>query len=102
MEIFSLFNKTTETKDVPKGIAKEDFITRGAVDKLYIPLFLYKPPFGWPRNQNIPAIRRLAQTPQAAMGIKAILDVVDTVPWDIVPKEGFEEDNQTVISCRRS
>lgn len=97
MEIFSLFNKTTETKDVPKGIAKEDFTTRGAVDKLYIPLFLYKPPFGWPRNQNIPAIRRLAQTPQAAMGIKAIIDVIDTVPWDIVPKEGFEEDNETVI-----
>ncbi len=97
MEIFSLFNKTTETKDVPKSIATTDFQSRGAVDKLYIPFFLYKPPFGWPRNQNLPAIRRLAQTPQAAMGIKAILDVVDTVPWDIVPKEGFEEDNQTVI-----
>lgn len=97
MEIFSLFNKKPEVKDVPRGIATADFEPRDAVDKLYMPLFLYKPPFGWPRNQNIPAIRRLVQTPQAAMGVKAILDVIDTVPWDIVPKEGFEEDNQTVI-----
>lgn len=96
MEIFSFFNKSsTETKAVPKGIALTDFQNRGAIDKLYLPLFLYKPPFGWPRNTNIPAIRRLAQTPQAAMGVKAVLDVIDIVPWDIVPKEGFEEDNST-------
>jgi len=96
MEIFSLFNKSgTETKAVPKNVASADFEPRGAIDKLYLPLFLYKPPFGWPRNTNIPAIRRLVQTPQAAMAVKTIVDVIDVIPWDIVPKEGFDEDNET-------
>ena len=95
-----MFNRKTDIdiKSVPTGVGSTDIEPRNAIDKLYLPLFLFKPPFGWPRNQNIPAIRRLAQTPQAAMGMKAILDVVDTIPWDIVPKEGFEEDNETTKS----
>lgn len=60
--------------------------------KFYIPKYLYKPPFGYPRFQNIPYLRYLASTPYCEMCITTIIDSIAAVPWDIVAEEGFEDD----------
>jgi len=33
----------------------------GGIFKTYVPNFLYKPPFGYPRSENIPLIRQTAK-----------------------------------------
>ena len=65
--------------------------TRDAQPKAYIPKFMYKPPFGYPRFVDIPSIRRLAASPYVDMCITAIIDEACAVPWDITIKEGKED-----------
>lgn len=72
--------------------------TREGINKAYIPKFLYKPPFGYPRFANIPYIRYLAQTPYVEMCVDTIIKELISIPWDIVPnpdipKEEFEDSN---------
>ncbi len=73
--------------------------TRDAQPKAYIPKFMYKPPFGYPRFVDIPNIRRLAASPYVDMCITAIIDEACAVPWDIAIKEGKEDskDAQTHV-----
>ncbi len=71
--------------------------TRDGINKAYIPKFLYKPPFGYPRFANVSYIRYLAQTPYVEMCIDTILKELISIPWDIIPnpdipKEEFEND----------
>ena len=65
--------------------------TRNAQPKAYIPKFIYKPPFGYPRFVDLPNLRRLAATPYVEMCISTAIDELCAVPWDIVAKEGKEE-----------
>jgi len=67
--------------------------TREGINKAYIPKFLYKPPFGYPRFANITYIRYLAQTPYVEMCIGTIIDEIAGIEWDIVPTEGMEEES---------
>jgi len=102
MAIFNYFGKkSVEQKSVPKGVAMSDTGDRGGISKIFMPYFLAKPPFGWPRHQNLGVIRMLSHTPQSAIGIKTIIDIIDGVPWDIVPKEGFDPENETTIDHQR-
>ena len=55
--------------------------------KAYMPDFLWKPPFGYPRGIDVGEIRRLAQTPYCEMAKGVIIDEVCSVKWDIVPEE---------------
>ncbi|MEK0335831.1 MAG: phage portal protein [Nitrosopumilus sp.] len=64
--------------------------TRDGLPKAYIPKFLYKPPFGYPRFVDLPNIRRLASTPYVDMCITTIVDELSSIPWDILVKEGIE------------
>lgn len=64
--------------------------TRDGVNKAYIPKFLYKPPFGYPRFTNLPYIRGLAQTPYVEMCITTIIDEICSIPWDITVSEGVD------------
>ena len=81
------------------GVAKKSVITvdsldettRDGISKAYIPKFLYKPPFGYPRFANMPYIRYLSQTPYVEMCIKTIIDEIASIEWDIVPVDGMEE-----------
>ena len=71
--------------------------TRDGINKAYIPKFLYKPPFGYPRFANVSYLRYLAQTPYVEMCIDTIIQELISVPWDIVPnpdipKEEFENE----------
>ncbi|MHA1302359.1 MAG: phage portal protein [Candidatus Heimdallarchaeaceae archaeon] len=87
MGILDLFKKE---KSVPP-VATITEESRGGIPKAYIPKFLYKPPFGYPRYVDLVTIRRLAAMPYVEMCISTIVDNVCAVPWDIVPKEGKED-----------
>ncbi len=79
-----------EVKAVPPvGSAFEP--TRGGMPKAYIPKFLYKPPYGYPRYVDIVTIRRLAAMPYVEMCISTIIDELCSIEWDIVAKEGMED-----------
>ena len=69
-------------------------ITREGLPKAYIPKFLYKPPFGYPRFVDLPNVRRLASMPYVEMCISAIIDEMSAIEWDIVPKDGIELTDQ--------
>ena len=76
-----------------KAVPKIDPIierTRDGLPKAYIPKFLYKTPFGYPRYVDLPNIRRLAATPYVEMCIGAVIDEMSAVEWAIVPKDGVE------------
>ena len=65
--------------------------TREGINKAYIPKFLYKPPFGYPRFANLSYVRYLATTPYVEMCINTIINEIAAIEWDIVPKDGMEE-----------
>ena len=66
--------------------------TREGVQKAYIPKWLFKPPYGYPRYANMSLVRWLAKTPYADMCITTIIDELTSIPWDVVIEPGFEDD----------
>ena len=58
--------------------------------KTMYPIYLYKPPFGYPRNVNVVFLRQLAKNPYVYSVIKAIMDQAAEAKWDIKPKKGTE------------
>jgi hypothetical protein len=54
--------------------------------------YLYKPPYGYPRNVDIPTLRLLAKSPYVFMVTQTIIDEIASVEWDVVPKETDEPD----------
>jgi len=83
------------------GLAKKSVITvdsldettREGINKAYIPKFLYKPPFGYPRFANMSYVRYLATTPYVEMCIRTIIDEISSIEWDIMPADGMEEES---------
>ena len=64
----------------------------GDIFKAYIPFFLYKPPFGYPRRDiDIANVRKLASSPFIWSIKKTIKDRITAIPWDIVVKDDREE-----------
>ena len=64
------------------------------IKKAYIPGFLYKPPFGYPRKDNPVLYRRLAETPYVFSVVKTLCDEASSLEWDICVKEGIENPEQ--------
>jgi len=62
----------------------------GSLLKAYIPNYLYKPPFGYPRPENLPLLRQLSKNPYIYSVIKTLCDEVASTPFDIVYKEETE------------
>ena len=60
--------------------------------KAFIPEFLYKPPYGYPRKVNVPALRDLGKNPYVFSVVKTIQDEVSNTPWKIAVKEEFAKD----------
>ena len=65
--------------------------------KAYIPWFLYKPPFGFPRQVNVIELRSLARNPYIFSIIKTLQDEISSIPYRITLKqeyidEGYEDD----------
>ena len=93
----NLFNrnkpKTSLKANLPSDPVGDMSVTpsqEGGIFKTYIPGFLYKPPFGYPRSENIPLIRQTARNGYVFSIIKTICDTVANAPWDIRLKDGIE------------
>ena len=69
------------------GVAAD--LTKGFY-KAVVPNFLYKPPFGFPLNKDVPEIRRLAKSPYVDMIIRTIAAEIASLEWQIVAKDGVE------------
>ena len=91
----SILNWITGKKSVIVVSSLEEQ-TRDGINKAYIPKFLYKPPFGYPRFANMGYIRYLAQTPYVQMCVKTIIDEIAAIEWDIVPVKGMEDEADEV------
>lgn len=68
--------------------------------KAVIPEYLYKPPFGFPRNINVPFLRNLAKNPYINSIIKTLQDEVTSTAWDILIKEDIELTRELEFSRR--
>lgn len=66
--------------------------TRNGQPKAFMPKFLYKPPYGYPRFNNMNYIRWLATTPYVDMCIETIVSEITSIEWDIVVKEELKKD----------
>lgn len=97
MGLFNFWKK--EEKTVP-AVGNISEATRNGLQKAYIPMFLYKPPFGYPRYVDLPNIRRLAMVPYVDMCITTTIDEMCAVPWDIQAKPG-KEDSPTLEEHKR-
>ncbi|MCF7861194.1 phage portal protein [Candidatus Woesearchaeota archaeon] len=91
--ITNLFGKAESPSDASMSTSdrQED------VFKAYIPWYLYKPPYGFPREVNPLQLRQLARNPYVFSVIKTLQDEVASVPFTIklreeYIKEGFNED----------
>jgi len=57
------------------------------VQKTYIPNFLYKPPYGYPRSLNVPEVRNYTKNPYIFGVKKRIKDEVAYSDWSIDPRD---------------
>lgn len=66
--------------------------SKGAdIFKAYIPNFLYKPPFGMPRRDNTPQMKKLSENPYVFSIIKTLCDEATSIDWEIKVKEEFQK-----------
>ncbi len=61
--------------------------TRDGQPKAYIPNFFYRPPFGYPRYENLLYYRQLAASVYVDMCETAIIDEVCSIPYEIVAED---------------
>lgn len=73
------------------GTMKE--VDAEGIFKAYIPNFLYKPPYGYPRYTDVQLIKNLSKNPYVFSVIKTLCDEATSIDWDIRVKEEFNEDN---------
>lgn len=59
--------------------------------KAVTPLYLYKPPWGYPRGANTNSLRELAKNPYVFAVIKTIADQIASARWDIMSKDDNKE-----------
>ena len=80
------------------AVKKEDGVftnTRGGVPllKRYIPYFIYKPPFGFPRTDlDIYNVRKIAQSPVFYSIENTLLNELCALDWDIKAVDGVDKD----------
>ena len=87
----SLIKKFIGQKSVPFiTVLNEE--TREGVNKSYIPRFLWKPPFGYPRFADLPYVRWLATTPYVQMCVDTIIEEITSIEHEIIPNPRLSED----------
>ena len=72
------------------GIDSVDRDSKGVRDgifKSYIPRFLYKPPFGYPRPENIPLLKVFGEYPYIHSVISMLQEEAACNKWEIVPRD---------------
>jgi phage portal protein BeeE len=81
-------NTATRGGDI---FADDKMAKDGSIFKGYIPTFLYKPPFGYPRSENIPLIKAIAKNPYIHAVITALQEEAAWNKWEIVPVDDYED-----------
>ena len=100
---FGLLGETKEDNGNNVVTAFEE--PRGGMPKSYIPNFYYRPPFGYPRFEDLFYYRNLAASIYVDMCETAIIDEVTSIDWTIVAEDqdgnevpGKEEEIEKVKS----
>jgi len=86
------FKTKSEVKD--RDVGDVSIKQSDGVHKAYIPEFLYKPPFGYPRKDNIPLIRQLAKNPYIYSVVKTLCDEAADTDYKVVYKEDVEHSEE--------
>ena len=60
------------------------------IHKAYIPNYLYKPPFGYPRAENMPLLREFSRNPYVYSIVKTLADEAASTDYDIKYKKGVD------------
>ena len=81
---------STTDYEIPKEGLIIDRKKDPGIPKAYIPEYLYKPPYGYPRRSDLTTIRKLAGTPYVHMIVRTLAQQVGTTKWDIRVKEEFQ------------
>ena len=92
--MLDFFKKPVEIKALETGVETDSiFGNRKDVDifKAYIPNFLYKPPYGFPRNENLQQYKILARNPYIFSIIKTLCDEATSSKWEIKVKEEYQD-----------
>ena len=77
--------------DMNEGDGQEMILNEGAgTHKAYIPEFLYKPPFGYPRKDNPVLMRELSKNPYIYSVVKTLCDEAANTPYDVVVKKDVD------------
>lgn len=97
VNIFSRFGTSFKGLFSNNSYNEQATLENTGILKAYIPNFLYKPPYGYPRYTDVPTLRKLASSPYVFMAITTIIDEVCAIPYTIRPKERDEpqEDEKT-------
>ena len=92
MNLFGLFGTKADVRD--RDVGDVSIKESDGVHKAYIPEFLYKPPFGYPRKVNVPLIRQLSKNPYVYAVVKTLCDEAASTPFKIVYKEEAEQTDE--------
>ena len=95
--------KTKSVKENDEDVGGMIVNEKGGIHKAYIPNFLYKPPFGYPRPDNVVLERELSKNGYVYSVIKTLCDEAASTAYDIVAKKGvvmtpeLEEKRQKIL-----
>ena len=70
--------------------------TRNSIEKVFIPKYLYAPPFGYPRNQDLTTARWIEEhSAQLYMILQTVVREATSTTWEIVVKEDVDNPEDT-------
>lgn len=101
MGLFNKFKAQTKESVVGNSVDPGGPQFNQSIFKATIPRYLYNPPFGHPRNQNIPLIRRLGSNAYVHSIISTIQQQVGSADWDVVVNDGEEENPDEVREIKK-
>ena len=97
MGIFDYFKKpaikalSTEQANTKEQAGLTGVRKDADIFKAYIPNYMYRPPFGIPRRDNVVLFKKLAKNPYIFSIIKTLCDEATTNSWEVKVKEEFQE-----------
>ena len=90
------FKAENQSNEVGSNTVAVNEVDDGSIFKAYVPDFLYKPPYGFPRKENLPLLKLLSKNPYIFSVIKTLCDEATSVGWKVKVKEEFNEINKDV------
>lgn len=69
---------------------------QGSILKGFMPEFLYKPPYGFPRNQDVTLLRKLEKNAYIHSIISTIQFQISATAWDLEWQDGDSEEDEAL------